>query len=31
MSVLTHIMAFMIGGTVGVTALAILMAGRDDR
>lgn len=31
MSVLTHIMAFMIGGTVGITALAILMAGRDDR
>lgn len=31
MTVLTHIMAFMIGGTVGVTALAILMAGRDDR
>lgn len=30
MSVLTHVMAFMIGGTVGVTALAILMAGRDD-
>ena len=31
MSVLTHILAFMIGGTVGITALAILMAGRDDR
>ena len=31
MQVLTHVMAFMIGGTVGVTALAILMAGRDDR
>lgn len=30
MSVLTHIMAFMIGGTVGITALALLMAGRDD-
>ena len=30
MQVLTHIMAFMIGGTVGITALAILMAGRDD-
>ncbi len=30
MSVLTHILAFMIGGTVGVTALAILMAGKDD-
>lgn len=31
MSVLTHVMAFMIGGVVGITALAILMAGRDDR
>ncbi len=31
MSVLTHVMAFMIGGTVGVTALAILMAGRDEK
>lgn len=30
MSVLTHVMAFMIGGVVGITALAILMAGRDD-
>ena len=30
MTVLTHVMAFMIGGTVGITALAILMAGRDD-
>ena len=30
MSVLTHVMAFMIGGTVGITALAILMAGKDD-
>ena len=30
MTVLTHFMAFMIGGTVGITALAILMAGRDD-
>lgn len=30
MQVLTHVMAFMIGGTVGITALAILMAGRDD-
>ena len=31
MQVLTHVMAFMIGGTVGITALALLMAGRDDR
>lgn len=31
MTVLTHFMAFMIGGTVGITALALLMAGRDDR
>ena len=31
MTVLTHVMAFCIGGTVGITALAILMAGRDDR
>ncbi len=31
MQVLTHFMAFMIGGIVGITALAILMAGRDDR
>lgn len=31
MSVVTHVLAFMIGGTVGITALAILMAGRDDR
>lgn len=31
MSVLTHVIAFCVGGTVGVTALAILMAGRDDR
>ena len=30
MQVLTHVMAFMIGDTVGITALAILMAGRDD-
>ena len=30
MTVLTHVMAFMLGGTVGITALAILMAGRDD-
>lgn len=30
MSVLTHVMAFMLGGTVGITALALLMAGRDD-
>lgn len=30
MSVLTHVMAFMIGGTVGITAMAILMAGKDD-
>lgn len=31
MTVLTHVMAFMIGGTVGITALALLMAGSDDR
>ena len=31
MQVLTHVMAFMIGGIVGITALAILMAGSDDR
>ena len=31
MSAVTHILAFMIGGIVGITALAILMAGRDDR
>lgn len=31
MSVVTHILAFMLGGTVGITALALLMAGRDDR
>ena len=35
MQVLTHVMAFavgsIVGGTVGITALAILMAGRDDR
>ena len=31
MQVLTHFMAFMIGGIVGITALALLMAGRDDR
>ena len=30
MQVLTHVMAFMIGGIVGITALALLMAGRDD-
>ena len=30
MQVLTHVMAFMLGGTVGITALALLMAGRDD-
>lgn len=30
MTVLTHVMAFCIGGTVGITALALLMAGRDD-
>ena len=31
MQVLTHFMAFMIGCIVGITALVILMAGRDDR
>lgn len=31
MQVLTHVMAFMIGGIVGITALALLMAGKDDR
>jgi len=31
MQVLTHFMAFMIGGIVGITALAILMAGRDEK
>ena len=31
MQVLTHVMAFCIGGIVGITALALLMAGRDDR
>lgn len=31
MQVLTHVMAFMIGGTVGITALALLMAGRDEK
>ena len=31
MSAVTHILAFLIGGTVGITALARLMAGRDDR
>ena len=31
MQVLTHVMAFMIGGIVGITALAVLIAGRDDR
>ena len=30
MQVLTHVLAFMLGGTVGITALAILIAGRDD-
>ncbi len=30
MKVLTHVMAFCVGGTVGITALALLMAGRDD-
>ena len=31
MQVLTHVMAFFVGGIVGITALALLMAGRDDR
>lgn len=31
MQVLTHVMAFMIGGIVGMTMLAILMAKRGDR
>lgn len=30
MSVVTHVLAFMLGGTVGITALALLMAGRDE-
>ena len=31
MQVLTHVMAFMIDGIVGITTLAILMAGRDEK
>ena len=30
MNVLTHIFAAMIGGTIGVVALALLIAGDDD-
>ena len=30
MQVLTHVMAFMIGGIVGITALALLMAEMDE-
>lgn len=30
MSVVTHLLAAMVGGTVGVIAMAILIAGRDD-
>lgn len=30
MSVLTHIIAAMVGGAVGVMAMAVLIVGRDD-
>jgi len=30
MSVITHLIAAMVGGTVGVLAMALLVAGRDE-
>ena len=30
MSVLTHIIAAMVGASVGVVAMAVLIVGRDD-
>jgi hypothetical protein len=30
MSVLTHILAAMVGGAVGVVAMAVLIVGRDE-
>ena len=30
MSIITHLLAAMVGATVGVTALALLVAGRDE-
>ena len=31
MQVLTHVMAFFVGCIVGMTMLALLMAGRDEK
>ena len=30
MSIFTHLLAAMLGGTVGIVAMALLVAGRDD-
>ena len=30
MTILTHTLAFIFGGTIGITAMALLVAGGDD-
>lgn len=30
MTIITHALAFILGGTVGITAMSLLVAGRDD-
>ena len=30
MTIITHALAFILGGTLGITAMALLVAGRDD-
>lgn len=30
MTIITHTIAFMLGGTVGITAMALLIAGRGE-
>lgn len=30
MNVITHVLAFVVGGSIGVIAMAMLIAGRDE-
>lgn len=30
MNIVTHVLAFMAGGTVGIVAMAMLIVGRDE-
>lgn len=30
MTIITHLITFMLGGTVGITAMALLIAGRGE-